>query len=172
MLIRILLPVALIFACPARAELTKSNDDGFIVQHSVDIARDKGAVFTAMTGQVGKWWSPDHSFSGDAGNMLIDQECFCERWENNLVRHLDTAIWMENSKLIMEGGLGPLKELGLSGTMVWSLAAKDESATTVTWKYHVYGYSDTVMADLAGAVDGVLKEQIGRLADYMQPAAQ
>ncbi|MGA9574260.1 MAG: hypothetical protein WBS20_09970 [Lysobacterales bacterium] len=171
MFIRSLLTTALVLSGPAYAELAKSTDDGFIVRHSVNIARDRATVFKTMTGQVGEWWNPDHSFSGDAGNMLIDMECFCERWENNLVRHLDTMIWMENSKVIMEGGLGPLKELGLSGTMIWSLTPNDEGGTTVNWEYHVYGYSETVMANLATAVDGVLKQQIGRLADYMKPAA-
>ena len=51
-------------------------------------------------------------------NMLIDSDCFCERWGANLVHHLDTVAWIENSKVVMEGGLGPLKELGLSGTMI------------------------------------------------------
>jgi len=172
MLIRILLPAALILSSPARAELIKATDDGFIVQHSVAIPSDKALVFASMTSQVGKWWNPDHSFSGDAGNMLVDKDCFCERWGNNLVRHLDTEIWIEDSKVVMQGGLGPLKELGLSGTMKWSLAPIDEGGTRVNWKYHVYGYSETVMADLAAAVDGVLKEQIDRLADYMKPATE
>jgi len=169
MLIRILLPAAIILASPARAEIVKSTDNGFIVQQSVAIARDKATVFVSMTSQVGKWWNPDHSFSGDADNMLIDNECFCERWGNNLVRHLNTEIWMGNSKVVMVGGLGPLKELGLSGTMIWSLVPGDEGSTLVNWKYHVYGYSETVITDLAVAVDGVLKEQIDRLAAYMEP---
>jgi hypothetical protein len=152
----------------AKADVIKSTDDGFILQHSVSVGHDKARVFKTMTSNVGQWWSSGHSFSGDAGNMLIDAECFCERWGDNLVRHLTTTIWMENSKVVMEGGLGPLKELGLSGTMVWSLASNDDAGTTITWKYHVYGFSETGLSELATAVDGVLKEQIDRLVNYLK----
>jgi hypothetical protein len=133
----------------------------------VTTGKDKEAVFQAMTSEIGKWWGSDHSFSGDSGNMLIDSECFCERWGSNIVRHLNTEIWMENSKIVMQGGLGPLKELGLSGSMVWSLVGDTEAGTTVTWTYHVYGYSETDLPGLAVAVDGVLLEQINGLAGFL-----
>ena len=83
------------------------------------------------------------------------------------MRHLDTTVWIEDSKVVMEGGLGPLKDLGLSGAMIWSLTANENGSTTVTWKHHVYGFSETGLTDLATAVDGVLKEQIDRFADYL-----
>mgnify|MGYP001825710632 CR=1 FL=1 len=153
----------------AQAELVKSGAEGFIVHRSVTIENDVAAVFETMTARVGQWWNPDHSFSGDAGNMLINEQCFCERWDGNLVRHLNTVIWREDSKIVMEGGLGPLKELGLNGTMIWALTANDDATTTLDWKYHVHGYSETDMGALATAVDGVLAEQLGRLAGAMAP---
>ena len=152
----------------ANAEVIKSATDGFIVQHSVVIDHDSARVFQVMTSQVGDWWDPAHSFSNNADNMLIDQDCFCERWNGNLVRHLDTTIWLENSKVVMQGGLGPLKELGLSGVMVWSLAPNRGSGTVVSWKYHVFGFSEAGLAGLATAVDGVLNEQIERLAGNLK----
>jgi hypothetical protein len=152
----------------ANAEVVRSTSDGFIVQQSVTVHRDRSMVFNTMTSKLGEWWDPAHSFSGDAGNMLIDQECFCERWGENLVRHLNTTIWLEDTKVIMEGGLGPLKELGLSGNMVWSLVSNEDTATTITWKYHVYGFSETDLPELATGVDGVLKEQIERLVNYLR----
>jgi hypothetical protein len=151
----------------AQAEVVKSTSDGFIIQHSVTIDKDKIEVFHSMTTEIGKWWSSDHSFSGDNGNMLLDSTCFCERWDGNLVRHLNTEIWLEDSKVVMQGGLGPLKELGLSGTMIWSLVTDTEAGTTVTWAYHVYGYSETALVGLAVAVDGVLLEQINGLAGFL-----
>ena len=152
----------------AQAALVKSTAEGFIAQHTVTIKTDSAIVFETMTSKVGQWWNPDHSFSGNAGNMLIDDQCFCERWDGNLVRHLNTVIWMENSRVVMEGGLGPLKELGLSGTMIWTLTANDDATTTLNWKYHVYGYGDTDLGALATAVDAVLAEQIGRLTGALE----
>jgi hypothetical protein len=152
----------------ATAEVIKSSDDGFISRHEVTIDRDKATVFKTMTSRLGEWWNPSHSFSSDAANMRVDVECYCERWGGNVVRHLDTVMWIENSKVVMHGGLGPLKELGLSGTMIWSLERNDDATTTATWKYHVYGFSETGLSDLAMAVDGVLKEQIDRLAGHLR----
>ena len=151
----------------ACAEVVKSAADGFIIQHNVSITHDKAKVFQTMTDKVGDWWNPDHSFSGNSGNMLIDADCFCERWDGNLVRHLNTTIWLENSKVVMQGGLGPLKELGLDGTMVWSVSSAEEGGTNLSWKYYVNGFSEADLINLATVVDGVLKEQIGRLLSYM-----
>ncbi len=152
----------------ANAEVVKSSADGFIVRQKVTIRRDQTHVFKTMTHKVGTWWNPDHSFSGDAGNMRIDRDCFCERWGDNLVRHLNTTIWRENDKVVLQGGLGPLKELGLSGTMIWSLTSTDDGGTSLSWNYHVYGYSETDLPGLATAVDGVLKEQLERLVDVLK----
>lgn len=152
----------------AQAEVVKSTAEGFIVAHTVNIESDTVTVFETMTSKVGRWWDPGHSFSGNADNMLISDLCFCEHWDGNLVRHLSTVIWLEDSKVVMEGGLGPLKELGLSGTMIWALIANDDATTTVNWKYHVYGYSDTNLITLAPAVDGVLGEQMGRLLESIK----
>ncbi|MCP4045238.1 MAG: hypothetical protein GY732_04525 [Gammaproteobacteria bacterium] len=166
LMITILMTVMM--SAAVQAEVLKSSAEGFIVQHIVNIESDTATVFETMTDKVGQWWSSDHSFSGSAGNMLIDDQCFCERWGGNLVRHLNTVIWLDNSKVVMEGGLGPLKELGLTGTMIWALTASDDVTTTVNWKYHVYGYSDTDLTTLATAVDGVLGEQMDRLLESMK----
>lgn len=154
------------------AEVLKSSVDGFIIQHNTTVSGDVSDVFPEMTAKLGSWWSPDHSFSGDAGAMSVDENCFCERWGNNLVRHLDTTLWIENDKVVMQGGLGPLKELGLNGTMAWSLTPGEGSDTNIAWKYHVYGYSETDLVGLSVAVDGVLKEQIERLASHLGRTGQ
>jgi|GEM_PF-4770506 len=71
----------------------------------------------------------------------------------------------------MQGGLGPLQELGLHGTMIWSLAASSERETVVHWKYFVAGVSDADLLALAPVVDAVLGGQIDRLADQFSDSA-
>ncbi|MBT8071889.1 MAG: hypothetical protein HKP21_01820 [Xanthomonadales bacterium] len=154
----------------AQAEVAVSGSEGFISQHHATVASNKAQVFEAMTAGLGQWWSSGHSFSGDAANMRLNKQCLCERWDNSLVHHLNTEIWIENSKVVLAGGLGPLKELGLSGTMIWSLAATDDGGTDINWKYHVYGFSQADLAALADAVDGVLAEQLGRLVKHLSTA--
>ncbi|GAB4121600.1 MAG: hypothetical protein Tsb0027_17890 [Wenzhouxiangellaceae bacterium] len=72
----------------------------------------------------------------------------------------------------MQGGLGPLQELGLHGTMIWSLAASSERETVVHWKYFVAGVSDADLLALAPVVDAVLGGQIDRLAAQFSSAAE
>jgi hypothetical protein len=117
-----------------------------------------------MTGDLSSWWDASHSFSGAAANLRLDQDCLCETWGENLVRHLTTVSWVEGDKVILQGGLGPLKELGLSGTMIWSVTASSVQHTVVHWKYFVRGISDADLLALAPVVDGVLAGQIDRLA--------
>lgn len=160
--------IAIALTATAQAEVVKSDASGFIIQHTATVAKDAETVFAAMTNDVGQWWSSAHTFSSDAGNMHIDQNCFCERWDRNLVVHLDTAMWLQNSSVTMEGGLGPLKGLGLDGTMIWSLSPADDDGTTISWKYYVNGFTDTDVVELAPVVDGVLAQQIEGLAAFLQ----
>ncbi len=168
-MMRLILSIVLsgLMTASAYAEVIKSSADGFIIQHTLTLQQEKTHVFTNMTAGLGKWWDPEHSFSGNAANMRIDSDCFCERWDNNVVVHLNTSIWIEGSKVVMEGGLGPLKELGLNGSMVWSLTSTEGGGTNLTWKYFVRGFSDTDLISLAPVVDGMLKEQLGRLSSFL-----
>ncbi len=164
-LISILL--AIIGLNTAYAEVAKSSAEGFIIEQSVDVTTEPAAVFAVMTGKVGEWWNPEHTYSGVGANLQIDKRCYCERWDGNLVHHLNTAIWVENSKVVFEGGLGPLKDFGLDGTMIWSLLPNDSDGTTISWKYYVNGFTDTDLTALAPVVDSVLAEQLRRLQEHL-----
>ena len=150
---------------PLNAEVVKRSSHGFVVSHTRTVPVDPGPAFERLTSGLPGWWSPAHSFSGDAANFRIDRDCFCEAWEDNLVRHLDVVAWRPGSQVVFEGGLGPLKGIGLTGTMVWSLsAAEGGEGTRVEWTYFVRGFTTADVHVLADAVDGVLAEQIERYA--------
>jgi len=164
--------VLLLVAFAASAELQLSRTDGFIVTQQRTVVANANEVFAGMTEGLPSWWDADHSFSGDADNLRLDRDCLCEAWGNNLVRHLDVKSWLEGDKVIMQGGLGPLQELGLHGTMIWSLAASSERETVVHWKYFVAGVSDADLLALAPVVDAVLGGQIDRLAARFSTAVE
>ena len=55
-------------------------DHGFEVQHSVNLVVPQPKAFAAF-GQVGQWWSKEHTYSGDAARMSLQLRpggCFCE----------------------------------------------------------------------------------------------
>lgn len=160
---RLFFLIACIFLQPAAADVTRSGDNGFITAHSVTVAANPEQVFN-MLKTIGKWWNAEHSYSGKGENLTLDKSCFCERWDNSLVRHMDVLHWRPNEQIIMRGGLGPLTSLGYDGTMIWSLVVTDDNKTDIQWKYYVNGFSDYPVEDIAAAVDMVIAEQLNRLA--------
>jgi len=160
----ILLAGMLSLVLNANAEVQVSHTDGFIVSQQRTLQANTDAVFTRMTAGLSIWWDANHSFSGSSANLKPDRDCLCEAWDENLVRHLNTVSWIAGDKVILQGGMGPLKELGLSGTMIWSVTATSARDTVVHWKYHVSGIADADLLALAPVVDGVLSGQMDRLA--------
>jgi len=84
MLIRgLALLLVLAGAGPATAEVKSVTPNGFEVATTVTVAAPADRVYSAL-GEVGRWWSPSHTFSRDAANLSIELRaggCFCERLE-------------------------------------------------------------------------------------------
>ena len=60
------LAVALLIVSPARAEVVSSTPAGFVSRHVVGVAATPAVVYAAIVREVGRWWDPAHTFSGDA----------------------------------------------------------------------------------------------------------
>src|SRR5512134_3799150 len=64
------------------AEVVESASAGFATKSVVRIAAASDRVYGALVQDVGRWWDPAHTYSGDARNLSIDPRpggCFCER---------------------------------------------------------------------------------------------
>ena len=162
---------ALALAGGARAEVVEATPAGLQVKAVAEIAAPADKVWAAL-GQVGSWWNSKHSWSGDAKNLTLELKaggCFCEA---NLpggggVRHMTVLLTMPGKTAILDGTLGPLIYSGASGHLVWTLAEK-AGKTTLTQTYYVGGYFPGGLDKLAGPVDGVMSEQLGRLKAYVE----
>jgi uncharacterized protein YndB with AHSA1/START domain len=160
---------ALVALAPAlsTARVVSAGAGGFAVEFQAEIPGSPDAAWGVMVGQVGRWWSGDHTWSGKASNLRIDpraQGCFCERWPAGQVVHM-TVMRVEPGKaLVMSGGLGPLLEMGASGALSWQLVPlKDGKGTRLVWRFRVSGYNDKGWDEMSQIVDQVLGEQFGRL---------
>ena len=63
----------------------KVSSAGFLVRHEMTIAAPPARVYDALVREVGSWWNPSHTFTGDAKNLSIDARpggCFCEKYPN------------------------------------------------------------------------------------------
>ena len=164
-------PLLAVSAAAARAEVLDSAPNGFTVRHQVEIEADRIAVWQAAVGNVGEWWSSDHTVSGDAANMSITTTvpgCFCESLgpDAGLV-HMTVSFVNPGVMIRLTGGLGPLGLMGVSGNMTWEFE-ESEAGTVVTLQYAVGGYMDGGLDNIAPAVDGVLGEAVARLRSYAE----
>jgi uncharacterized protein YndB with AHSA1/START domain len=175
-----LVSLAALFATPAHAELVAQTDAGFVVRHVAEVTAPPEDAWQALIAPA-EWWSGDHTFSGDAKNLVIDARaggCFCEAlpgegdkgWLNPRggVEHMRVVLADRPKALRVIGALGPLQSEALQGTLTVTLKPID-GGTRLTWEYVVGGYMRYTREQIAPAVDKVIGEQLTRLAERLGP---
>ena len=162
--------LAALAAQPVGAEVTDAAPHGFTTVNEVVVEGTPAEAWTAAIA-VGAWWSSAHTISGDARRMSIDpvtQGCFCESLGDTAgVVHLVVTSVMPTTMLRLTGGLGPLGLLGVDGNMTWDFEEVD-GGTRVRFTYAVGGYMKDGLEQMAGPVDYVLAEALGRLKRYIE----
>ncbi len=163
---RILLAIAgLVAAAPASAEVMNSAAGGFHVRQIVTVPAGPDAAFAAFA-NVGRWWNPKHSYSGDASRLSIELKpggCFCEILPGGGIEHLRVAYVDTPKRLVMNGALGPLLYQAVAGVMDLKFEAAG-TGTKVIMDYKAAGFASGGADKLAPLVDQVLGDQIGRYA--------
>ena len=156
---------------PLMAEVKDSSAAGFTIQDTMIIAKNPDMVYHSLVVDISLWWDSAHTFSGNAGNLSIDDRaggCFCEKLDNGgSVRHLEVVFAEPGKTLRMIGGLGPLQSMAVTGSMTWSLSRTD-IGTNVKVIYTIGGYRPGGLQKMAPLVDKVMGEQLKRLKDYIE----
>lgn len=156
---------------PLKAEVKDSSAAGFTIQDTMIIAENPDMVYHSLVVDISLWWDSAHTFSGNAGNLSIDDRaggCFCEKLDNGgSVRHLEVVFAEPGKTLRMIGGLGPLQSMAVTGSMTW-LLSKAETGTNVKVIYTIGGYLPGGLQKMAPLVDKVIGEQLKRLKDYIE----
>jgi hypothetical protein len=65
----------------ATAEVGDSSAGGFTVKLTYSIQAAPDEVYRRLI-HIGDWWDSEHTFSGDAHNLTIEEKaggCFCEK---------------------------------------------------------------------------------------------
>jgi uncharacterized protein YndB with AHSA1/START domain len=135
------------------------------------VAAPPAKVYDALTRDIGRWWDPAHTYSGDSRNLSLEARpggCFCEQLPaGGGVEHGRVVLVMPGKRLRLAGGLGPLQESGVSGALTWDVAER-EGATELTLTYAVGGYRQGGLQGLAPIVDSVLAGQVRRLKSFAE----
>jgi len=181
---RSLMLAALVLSAPVRAELSASSDAGFVSDHAVTVAAEPAAVWRVLVAP-NQWWSPAHTYSGDAANLYLDAQatgCFCEKLPKpadapaeqrmGSVEHMHVVYAdPQRGVLRMTGGLGPLQGEAVHAVLTITLKKQGEG-TQIKWRYAVGGVWQAKPGELAPLVDKVLVEQVKRLADKVGSAPE
>lgn len=162
-----ILALSLALSNLAWAKAEQASPTGFRITHEVATAATPEQVWKAL-GRIGRWWDPEHTWSGDARNMHIELAaggCFCETWRDQSVEHT-RVIWAhKNQRLRMLGAFGPLQEWGVSGVAEFVIKP-GEAGSTIVFTYNVSGDARFKLDVVAPIVDQVLGTQVNRLASY------
>ena len=153
------------------AEVADSSTNGFTVKTSVTIQASQAEVYRRLIHNVGDWWNSQHTFSGDARNLTIEEKpvgCFCETLPGQgAVRHMEVLRFVQGKTLVLSGAIGPLQSLAAAATMTIQLSPGD-TGTTVGVTYAVAGYLPDGMNTWAAPVDSVITEQFARFKNYVE----
>jgi uncharacterized protein YndB with AHSA1/START domain len=151
-----------------------SSSAGFTVKLTYTVKASPADVYGRLVHNIGEWWNPEHTFSGDAHNLSIEEKpmgCFCEKFPKGAVRHMEVLNLMPGRSLVLSGALGPLQSLAAVGTLSVQLSAV-EGGTKMDVTYAVAGYVAAGMNTWAPIVDTVLQNQFMRLKDYVERSAK
>jgi hypothetical protein len=168
-----LLAAAIVALAPgwAAAEVVDSASNGFTARTTLNIQASPDEVYGRLIHNIGDWWNPAHTFSGDAHNLSIEEKamgCWCEKLPGGgVVRHMEAVYLAPGKTLVFVGGLGPLQSMAATGSLTIRLAPA-AGGTKLEATYAVTGYLAGGMNTLAAPVDSVVGEQFTRLKSYIE----
>jgi uncharacterized protein YndB with AHSA1/START domain len=157
-------------ATAATAAVTDQSPAGFTCRTVHETSAAPLAVWNALSEDIAQWWNPDHTWSGDAGNLFLAAvagEEFGEALpDGGSVSHMEVVYAAPGKLLRLRGSLGPLQGMAVTGVLSIEFAAVGEG-TQLTVTYVVGGYTADGLEAIAGPVDGVINEQFTRLMAYL-----
>ncbi|MBY6217971.1 SRPBCC family protein [Qipengyuania aquimaris] len=167
--------LAVAAAAPAAAEVVATGEDSFVTQDTARVAASPRQTWMALI-KPGDWWNDSHTWSADASNMSLVPSaggCFCEKipGEGDIpldgsAQHALVVQAVPDKALRMRGELGPLQAVPATGVLTVTLSEID-GGTRIDWEYHVGSVTGFDIDVIAGAVDGVMTQQLRGLRDHL-----
>lgn len=153
---------SLLLATAASAEVLSVGANGFEVRETVHVAASADKAFAALL-QPARWWSSQHTFSGNAANLSLQARaggCWCERLpDGGSVEHLRVVYLSPGKVLRLRGALGPFQGLAVDGVMTWTVQSTADGSD-ISVSYAIGGFAKDGFDNLSKAADHVLAEQI------------
>ena len=161
----------------AAADIVDSSATGFTVKQSHTIQAAPQEVYRRIF-RIGEWWNSQHSFSGDAHNLTIEEKaggCFCEKLPGGgAIKHMELVYFVPGKTIVMRGAMGPFASMATEGAVEIQLSAAG-GGTRIDITHALTGYVPGGLNPWAERVDFMWKDQFTRLKNYIEhgdPAAK
>jgi uncharacterized protein YndB with AHSA1/START domain len=163
---------ALAIAGSVQADVGETRENGFVIEATTMAEATPMEVYRKLV-KVADWWDPKHTWSGSARNLKLSPKaggCFCEKLaDGGSVQHGQVIFAQPGKLLRLEGALGPLQDMAVTGVLSFSLAP-DGPGTRIKMTYRVAGALTMDSAKLAPIVDRVMGVQLERLRSFASGA--
>lgn len=160
---------ALLISAGSSAEVVSQAGHGFHIKSTVNVPVSAIDAYRAFL-QVSDWWIEDHTWFGSSENLSLQPVaggCFCEVNGEQQVQHMTVSYVNPGKALRMTGGLGPLQQMGVSGTLSYQFVGISEHESLIVQEYRVSGFYPEGLDSLASVVDGVQSAQLNSLKDHL-----
>lgn len=154
----------LIMTTSVRAEIIEAAADRYVLKQEARSSLSPAGLWARLI-KPADWWHPDHTYSGDAGNLSLEPAAgglWREDWAEGSVLHGQVLNAVPGKLLRLNAPFGPLQEMAVS--TVWTITIKPEGdGSLVTFDEIANGTAASKLDALAPAVDFVKGEAIRRL---------
>lgn len=157
--------VAALHVHGARAEVRIAAPGALSVEHRFQINATPETAWAVLV-HPERYWPSDHTWSGSAANLSLVAEaggCYCERWSGGSAQHGVVATAIPGKRLRIRGAFGPFQEMPVTGVLTVNLTPRDGGTEAVV-SYSLAGDDSAKLGDMAGVVDGVVRQQFAGFA--------
>ena len=169
----VLLTAALCFSSSGSAEVSQSAPSSFTLTQRIIVIEDLPASFQGLL-HPGRWWSKDHTWSGNSSNLSLDPHaggCWCERWNGGEVEHARVLFIKKDSMLRLQGAFGPMQSMAVNGILEFQLTP-GKDGTQIDLTYRVTGADASKLDAIAPMADQMFKEQMALLKAMLDAQGQ
>lgn len=148
----------------AYGEVVSSSRDHYVLKHEAVSPLSPAEIWQRLANPA-IWWHPDHTYSGDSGNLSVALEAgglWREDWTGGSVLHGTVLSAVTESLLRLNAPFGPLQQLAV--TTIWTIQIEAHGDGSKVVFHEVSGGApNSALDELAPAVDFVKKEALMRL---------
>lgn len=156
--------LCLVAAGSVAADIIEASPERYVLRQEASSALAPDALWARLI-KPASWWHPDHTYSGDAGNLSLDATAgglWREDWKDGSVLHGQVLLVQQGSVLKLDAPFGPLMDMAV--TVVWTISVSAQgSGSRVVFDEIANGTTASKLDTLAPAVDFVKTEAIRRL---------